>query len=325
MKRVHACAVVALCALMLSITITAAQAQPYPNRSIQMIIPIPAGGGGDINGRILADELGKLLGQQIVVTNKPGASDTLGTDALAKSRKDGYTLGYTDSAALVYSRISLPGPLPYDVDKDFDHLGLHAFYPIAIAVRADAPWKTFGELAEYAKQNPGKLRVSTAGVGSASNFNVQIVQSLTGAEFTHVPFKGGEAVVTALLGGHVEVSFDIVGKWMAHVDAGKVRLLLVSQKVPSLPKLPTITELGYKRGLLTGWFGMSGPAGMPDEVRKVLIPAVEKAVKSPEGKAKIEKLNYVVEYRSPAEMRKQIKDDYETANAIAERLGLKNK
>ncbi len=325
MKRVHACAVVVLCALMLSIAITAAYAQPYPNRSIQMIIPIPAGGGGDINGRILADELGKLLGQQIVVTNKPGASDTLGTDALAKSKKDGYTLGYTDSAALVYSRISLPGPLPYDTDKDFDHLGLHAFYPIAIAVRADAPWKTFGDLAEYAKQNPGKLRVSTAGVGSASNFNVQIVQSLTGAEFTHVPFKGGEAVVTALLGGHVEVSFDIVGKWMAHVDAGKVRLLLVSQKVPSLPKLPTITELGYKRGLLTGWFGMSGPAGMPDEVRKILIPAVEKAVKSPEGKAKIEKLNYVVEYRSPAEMRKQIKDDYETANAIAERLGLKNK
>ena len=309
----------------LSLAVTMVHAQHYPNRAIQMIIPIPAGGGGDVNGRILADELGKLLGQQIVVSNKPGASDTLGTDALAKSKKDGYTLGYTDSAALVYSRISLPGPLPYDVDKDFDHLGLHAFYPIAIAVRADSLWKTFGELAEYAKNNPAKLRVSTAGVGSASNFNVQIVQSLTGAEFTHVPFKGGEAVVTALLGGHVEVSFDIVGKWMPHVDAGKVRLLLVSQKVPTLPKIPTITELGYKRGLLTGWFGMSGPAGMPEEVKKVLIPAVEKAVKNPEGKAKIEKLHYVVEYKSPAEMRKQIKDDYETANEIAIKLGLKNK
>jgi tripartite-type tricarboxylate transporter receptor subunit TctC len=113
---------------------------------------------------------------------------TLGMDALAKSKKDGYTLGYTDSAAMVYSRISLPGPLPYDPDKDFDHLGLHAFYPIAVAVRADSPWKTFGELVE-------------------------------------------------------------------------VRLLLVSQKVPSLPKIPTITELGYNRSLLTGWFGMSGPAG----------------------------------------------------------------
>ena len=324
MKRLMVIAAAVTSVFFLSLTVTAVHAQSYPNRSIQMIIPIPAGGGGDVNGRILADELGRLLGQQIIVTNKPGASDTLGTDALAKSKKDGYTLGYTDSAAMVYSRISLPGPLPYDPDKDFDHLGLHAFYPIAVAVRADSPWKTFGELVEYAKKNPGKLRVSTAGVGSVSNFNVQIIQSLTGAEFIHVPFKGGEAVVTALLGGHVEVSFDIVGKWVPHVDAGKVRLLLVSQKVPSLPKIPTITELGYKRGLLTGWFGMSGPAGMPEEVKKLLVPAVEKAVKNPEGKAKIDKLGYVVEYKSPAEMKKQIKDDYETANAIAAKLGLRN-
>src|SRR5512136_1029393 len=112
MKRVHVLVVVAVCTLMLSVTITAAHAQTYPNRSIQMIIPIPAGGGGDVNGRILVDELGKILGQQIIVTNKPGASDTLGTDALAKSKKDGYTLGYSDAAAMVYSRISLPGPLP---------------------------------------------------------------------------------------------------------------------------------------------------------------------------------------------------------------------
>ena len=311
--------------ILLTLTATAVHAQPYPNRTIQMIIPIPAGGAGDINGRILVDELGKLLGQQIVVTNKPGASDTLGTDALAKSKKDGYTLGYSDAAAMVYSRISLPGPLPYDPEKDFDDLGLHAFYPIAVAVRADSPWKTFGELVEYAKNNPEKLRVSTAGVGSTSNFNVQIIQSLTGAQFTHVPFKGGEAVVTALLGGHVEVSFDIVGKWVPHVDAGKVRLLLVSRKVPSLPKLPTIAELGYKRDLLSGWFAMFGPAGMPEEVKKVLVPAVEKAIKNPEGKAKIEKLGFVVEYKSPAELKKQIKDDYETASAIASKLGLRNK
>jgi tripartite-type tricarboxylate transporter receptor subunit TctC len=323
MKRLVVVATAVASVFLLSLTATAVHAQSYPNHVIQMIIPIPAGGGGDINGRILADELGKILGQQIIVTNKPGASDTFGMDALAKSKKDGYTLGYSDSAAMVYSRLTLPDALPYDPDKDFDHLGLHAFYPIAVAVRADSPWKTFSELVDYAKKNPGKLRVSTAGVGSASNFNVQIVQSLTGAEFTHVPFKGGEAVTTALLGGHVEVSFDIVGKFAPHVEAGKLRLLLVSQKVPSLPKLPTITELGYKRGLLTGWFGMSGPAGMPEEVKRVLIPAIEKSVKNPEAKSKIEKLWYVVDYRPPAEMRKLIKDDYETASVIAVKLGLR--
>jgi len=311
--------------LLFSLAATVVHAQPYPNHSIQLIIPIPAGGGGDVNGRILVDELTKVLGQQIVVTNKPGASDTMGTDALAKSKKDGYTLGYTSSAAMVYSRVINPQSVPYDPVKDFDPLALHTFFPLSVAVQASSPWKTFNELVDYAKKNPGKLRVSTAGVGSTSNFDVEIVQSLTGAQFTHVPFKGGEAVVTALLGGHVEVSFDIVGKFVPHVDAGKLRLLLVSRKVPSLPNLPTITELGYKRDLLSGWHAMFGPAGMPEDVKKVLVPAIEKAAKHPEGKAKIEKLGYVVEYKSPADLRKLIIDDYETANGIAQKLGLQNK
>ncbi len=323
MKRITAIVTTVTLIFLLNLTATAVHAQSYPNRTIQLIISIPAGGGGDITGRILADELGKLIGQQIIVSNKGGASSTLGTDQLAKSKNDGYTLGYTDSAAMVYSRLILPEPPPYDPVKDFDHLGLHAFFPISVAVKTDSPWTTFNELVDYAKKNPGKLRVSTAGVGTTSNFDVQIVQSLTGAQFTLVPFKGGEAVVTALLGGHVEVSFDIVGKFTPHVDAGKLRLLLVTRKVPGLPKVPTITELGYKRDLLTGFFGMSGPAGMPEEVKKALIPAIEKAVKYPEGKAKIEKLGYVVEYRTPAEMRKQIIEDYESASVVAAALGLK--
>ncbi len=159
-------------------------------------------------------------------------------------------------------------------------------------------------------------------MGSTSNFDVEITQSLTGAQFTHVPFKGGEAVVTALLGGHVEVSYDIVGKFKPHVEAGKLRLLLVSRKISFLPNIPTITELGYKRELLSGWHGMFGPSGMPEEAKRVLIPAIEKAVKQPEAKAKIEKLGYVVEYKSPEEQKKLIINDYETAKAIAVRLGL---
>lgn len=297
-------------------------AQPYPNKPIQLIMPIPAGGGGDVNGRIMLDDLTKILGQQIIVSNKPGASDTLGTDALAKSRNDGYTLGYTSSAAMVYSRVTNPESVPYDAIKDFDPLALHTFFPLAVAVQASSPWKTFKDLVDYAKKNPGKLRVSTAGVGSTSNFDVEIVQSLTGAQFTHVPFKGGEAVVTALLGGHVEVSFDIVGKFMPHVEAGKLRLLLVSRKVSRIPKLPTIRELGYSRDLLSGWHAMFGPAGLPEDVKKVLVPAIEKAMKQPGGKGKIENLGYVVEYKSPEELRKLIIDDYETAKAIAVKLGL---
>jgi len=306
----------------ISVGIPTAQAQPYPSRPIQLIIPIPAGGGGDVNGRLLVDELTKILGQQITVVNKPGASDTLGTDALAKSKKDGYTLGYTSSAAMVFARVTNPQSVPYDPVKDFDPLGSHTFFPLCVAVQAGSPWKTFNDLIDYAKKNPGKLRVSTAGVGSTANFDVEITRTLTGAEFTHVPFKGGEAVVTALLGGHVEVSYDIVGKFMPHVEAGKVRILLVSRKITFLPDIPTITELGYKRELLSGWHGMFGPAGLPEDVKKVLIPAVEKAVKQPETKAKIEKVGYAVEYKSPEEQRRLMINDYETAKTIAVKLGL---
>jgi len=322
MKRltVAACVVMSLC--LLSVATVMVHAQPFPNKPIQMIISNPAGGGGDVNARIMAVDVEKILGQQLIATNKPGASDTIGTDALAKSKKDGYTLGYTSSAAMVYARVTEPTGVPYDPVKDFDPLGLHTFFPLAVAVQASSPWKTFNELVDYAKKNPGTLRVSTAGMGSTANFNVEITQSLTGAQFTHVPFKGGEAVVTALLGGHVEVTYDIVGKFMPHVEAGKLRLLLVSRKVSSLPNLPTIRELGYGRDLLSGWHAMFGPAGLPEDVKKVLIPAIEKGMKHPDGKGKIEKMGYVVEYKSPEELRRLIIDDYETAKAIATKLGL---
>jgi tripartite-type tricarboxylate transporter receptor subunit TctC len=323
MKRLMIAACIILISFcLLGLTGAMVHAQPYPNKPVQMIISNPAGGGGDVNGRIMLDDLAKILGQQIIAVNKPGASDTVGTDALANSKKDGYTLGYTSSAAMVYSRVTNPESVPYDPVKDFDPLALHTFFPLSVAVQASSPWKTFNELVDYAKKNPGKLRVSTAGMGSTANFNVEITQSLTGAQFTHVPFKGGEAVVTALLGGHVEVSFDIVGKFMPHVEGGKLRLLLVSRKVSSLPNLPTIKELGYSRDLLSGWHAMFGPAGLPEDVKKVLVPAIEKAMKQPGGKGRIENLGYVVEYKSPEELRKLIIDDYETAKAIGVKLGL---
>jgi tripartite-type tricarboxylate transporter receptor subunit TctC len=172
-------------------------ADNYPSRPVQMIISIPAGGGGDVNARIFLEEFAKTLGQPVIPTNKPGASDTVGADALAKSKNDGYTI----AAAMVYFRLTNPDAVHYDPLKDFDALALHTLFPLSVAVRADSPWKTFKELVEYAKQNPGKLRVSTAGVESVSNFNVQLTQSLTGASFNHIPFKGGRGCRDCFAGG----------------------------------------------------------------------------------------------------------------------------
>lgn len=302
------------------------RAQPYPNRPIQLIIPSSSGSILGITGRLLGDEIGKILGTQLIAVEKPGAGFTLGTDFVAKSKKDGYTLAYITQAAVVYARVLNPEAVPYDPDKDLEPLGLHLFFPIGVAVEAKSPWKTFNELLDYAKKNPGKLSVSTPGIGSLSHFNLEIIQSLTGAQFTHVPFKGGASVITALLGGHVDMTCDAFpGKILPHVESGKMRVLLLTDKLSEFPNVPTITELGYKQELISTWFAMYGPAGMPDEVKKVLIPAIEKAIKNPELKAKIEKMQFVVSYRSPAELKKLAAEEYERALAIANKVGLRKK
>ncbi len=300
-------------------------AQAYPARPIQLIIPNVPGSIMDINARMLGEELGKILGTQIIPMNKPGAGTLLGTEAVAKAKKDGYTMGYLSGGALVYSRILNPETVHFDVDKDLEPLGLHIVIPMALAVRADSPWKTFGELVDYAKKNPGKLRVDTMGIGTASHFNLEIIQSLTGTQFTHVPFKGGEAVITALLGGHVEMTFDAMNKMVPHVESGKFRVLLLTNKMAGFPNIPTMTELGYKKDLIPSWFAMYAPGGMPDDVNRVLVPAVEKAIKNPELKAKTEKLYFAVDYRSPAQLRKMVAGEYEQALVIAKSIGLGKK
>ncbi len=297
-------------------------AQPYPSRPIQMVIPLVPGSAMDVNGRLLAEEMAKIMGAQIVPINKPGASLTLGTDIVAKSKKDGYTIAYTGSAAVVYARILDPAAVPYDPINDLEPLGVHCFTPLAGAVQESAPWKTFPELIEFARKNPGKVRVATYGQGSVDHFNLEIIRSVTGAEFTHIPFKGGQSVLTALLGGHVEVIFHAFSQVMPFVESKKMRILLTTKKISDFPNLSTLPDFGHKQELLSAWFALYGPAGMPEDVKKVLTRGIETAVKNPELKAKIEKMGFVVDYKSPAELKKQMAEDYEKALTIAKKVGL---
>jgi len=296
-------------------------AQPYPNRPIQLLTPGTPGLMQDVTCRLLGEEVGKLLNAQVVVMNKPGASMTLATDAVARSKKDGYTILYASATPFVYAPATNPKVVPYDPLKDLEPLGGEAVFPFTVTVQEGAAWKTFPELVDYAKKNPGKLRVATPGPGSTDNFNVQIVQALTGAQFTHVPMASGPAI--ALLGGHVELTFGPITESSQYVKAGKLKLLLLSNKLAQFPNVPTIREFGYKQDLIRGWFAFFAPAGIPDEVKKVLVPAIEKAFKNPELKAKIEKLEFSVDYKSPAEFKKMLAEEYEIANGIATRMGLR--
>jgi tripartite-type tricarboxylate transporter receptor subunit TctC len=306
----------------LGIGATALQAQPYPNYPIQIVVPNDPGSAGDTAARAFSEELSKTLKVPAVVLNKPGASSTLGTDFVVKSKKDGYTILYANTSAVVYARASNPETVPYDPAKDLEPLGLHCLLTLTVTVREDAPWKTFNEMIDYAKKNPGSVRFGIHGQGTIDHFNLELIKAWTGAQFNVIPFKGTAATTTALLGGHVDATVIVNSLVSPHVNAGKLRMLLLTGKMREYPNVPMITELGYSRNLLSAWFAWFGPAGISEEAKKVLIPAIEKTTKIPELTQKIEKLGLIVDYKSPEELKKTMMSDYETARALALKLGL---
>jgi len=305
--------------LALGLKISFVQAQTYPSRTITLVIPMGPGAAMDGVGRILADELGKILNQPVIVMNKPGASTTLGTDFVVKSKKDGYTFLLANTSSVIYSKIADPKLVPYDSLKDLEPLGLYCFFPFVLAVRSDAPWQTFGDLVDHAKKNPEKVRVCTAGQMSTGHFGLEIIQHMTGARFTHIPHKGNNELF--LLGGNVEALFNAATLSIPHMEAGKMRFLLFSKKMVKYPKVPTITELGYKEDVPSAWLAFFAPAGVPEEVKKALVPAIEKVTNNSEIKAKIENMGFIVDYKSPIELKKLLEKEYTGANEVAVRIG----
>jgi tripartite-type tricarboxylate transporter receptor subunit TctC len=297
-------------------------AQSYPNQAINLVIPLAPGDAADVAGRTMGEEISKTLKVPIVIVNRPGGGMTIGTDSVVKAKKDGYTILLTTNAALVSNRILNPETASYDALKDLTPLGLSTRTPILIAVRHDAPYKSFGELVEFSKKNPGKVRVGTVGPGSAGHLNVEMVNSLTGAGLTVVPFKGGAPGITAILGGHVEgVAFSL-GALSSHLKSGALRGAVISTQFPDHPEIPTLPQLGYRQNLLGVWFGLFAPAGVSSEVTKVLVPAIEKAVKEPSVATKLLSLGIVQEYQPPEKLVTEIREEHRIVEEIAKKAGL---
>ena len=297
----------------ISIEVPTLQAQPYPSHPIQLVIPSAPGDGTDIAARLFAEELTKVLRVPVVPFNKPGASATLGTDLVVKSKKDGYTLLYANASAVVYARASDPDVVPYDPVKDLEPLGFHTFFPTVTCLRTEAQWKDFLEFREYAKKNPGKISYATRGTNTIDHVQWEMIKAIVGVEMTPVPFKGVGAMTTALLGGHVDAASSPLGIFES--QSGKARGLLLSLSVPDFPNIPTLQQLGYKRGIPSPWTALFAPIGITEEVKKVLIPAIEKAIKTPDLMSKMEKMRYVPGYKPPAELKSLMVDDYESALA----------
>jgi tripartite-type tricarboxylate transporter receptor subunit TctC len=296
--------------------------QTYPTTAISLVIPLAPGDASDVAGRIMADELTKLLKVPVVVVNKPGAGGALGTNSVVTARKDGYTLLIANNAALIYNRVLTPESATYDPFKDLTPLGLATRTPILIAIRQDAPYKNFNEMVEFAKKHPGNVRLGTAGAGSVGHFTVEIINALTGADLTMVPFKGAAPGITALLGGHVEGVVLALGALSSHLKSGTLRGVVISSKFPEFADIPTLTELGYRQNLLGVWLGFFAPAGVPPEVTKSLIPAVEKAVKNPAVGSKLTGLGMVQDYAPPDKLLSEIRQEHRTVEEIAKKAGL---
>jgi tripartite-type tricarboxylate transporter receptor subunit TctC len=270
----------------------------------------------------MAEELSKLLKVSVTTLNKPGGGLTIGTDAVVKAKKDGYTILLTSNTALIAGRILNPETVVYDSFKDLTPLGMATRTPVMFAVRSDAPHKSFSEIVEFSKKNPGKIRVGTAGVGTAGHFALELINSLTGASMTMVPFKGASPGATALLGGHLEAAILAIGTLSGHLQSGQVRGLIVSSKSPIFPDVPMLTQLGYRQNVHGVWYAFFAPAGVSKEITAALVPAVEKAVKDPGIVAKLGPLGMVQDYAPPEKLVAEMREEYQAVQEIAKKAGL---
>lgn len=297
-------------------------AQGYPKQPINLIIPLAPGDATDVAGRTIGEGISRLLKVPVVAVNKPGAGGTIGTDSAVKAAKDGYTILITNNASLVFNRILTPDAVPYDPFKDLTPLGMAVRTPIVLAVNSNVPFKNFAEMVEYGKKNPGNVRVGTVGPGSVGHFTVEIINSLTGADMTMIPFKGAGPAVTAALGGHIEGAAAAQGVVAEHLKAGTMRGIVASTRMPEFPQIPTLTQLSYKQNLLGVWSAFFAPAGVPGEASRTLIAALEKVVKDPAVVSRLGNLGMVADYEPPDKLIAEIREEHRAVEQIAKKAGL---
>jgi tripartite-type tricarboxylate transporter receptor subunit TctC len=296
------------------------QAQTYPSRSIQLVIAMAPGDIQDIMGRAISFELSKVLKTPVIPLNKPGGSGTVAGDVVAKGKKDGYSILCGNPN--VYNVHAMdPEGVPYNPFQDLEPLCSVASVPFTVAVNADSPWKSFHDLVDYIQKNPGKVRGSSAGVGSTAHFCYEIIRSETRATITMVPFKGGSPAIMALLGGHVEVTAVPTGLLSPHIKAGKIRALLNSHKVSEFPDVPTLVQLGYKRDLHSNRVIMFVPTGVPDSVKNVLASALEESIKSANVVKAIHDLGLIEDYKPAEEFKKMMIEEYEMVKGFFKAAG----
>ena len=318
-------------------TTMAAHAQTdYPTKPVKLIVPFPAGGTSDIMGRMIADELSKALKQPFVVENIGGAGGVIGAERAAKATPDGYTLVLSGVGQNAVAH-GLNPKLGYDSNKDFIHITQIHSGPNVLVVHPDTPFKTFQELVDYGKANPGKLNYGYTHAASghmAMELLKQTVGTCTGAKGSQsckglymvgIPYRGGGPMMTDILGGQIPMMFINQDVALPHVKAGKLRALAVSsvQRNPLYPDVPTIAESGYPGFSALSWSGLSAPKGTPKAIVDKLEAAAVKAMQSPAIKARMESQGFVVPALGSADYTQFVQKEVDRWTRVIKIAGIK--
>ena len=266
--------------LLVCVFATGAAAQ-YPDKPIKLIVPQAAGSATDTVARILGAELGKELGQQIVIDNRPGGALTLGLDLTAKSDADGYTICMGPIGALAINR-HMVAKLPYDIERDLQPIALVTRGHLLLAVSPTLPFKSVQEIIDYAKQNPGKLLNASSSNGSPGHVGGELFKYMSGTDIVHVPYRGGAAAINDLIAGRVHLMFESLNSIAPHAKSGTVRPIAVSgaRRSPGFPDLPTVAEAGVPGYEAPTWSGVIAPAGVPRPIIDRLNAGINKAIES---------------------------------------------
>jgi len=260
-----------------------ASAQDYPAKPVRIVVPYSAGGNADILGRTLAQKLGDALKQPFVVENRAGANGGIGTDFVAKSVPDGYTLLVTASGPITVNP-TLYKSVPYDALKDFAPISECAVYQYVLVTLATSPWKTIADIVAAARAKPGAVSYGSTGVGGGNHLSGELFALATGSQLTHVPYKGSAPALADLLGGQLSMMFDTVITSVPQIRAGKLRAFAVSsgKRASSLPDVPTMQEAGIKGFDISQWQGFLAPAGTPKAIVDRLNAETLRAMHAPD-------------------------------------------
>jgi tripartite-type tricarboxylate transporter receptor subunit TctC len=296
--------------------------QPYPSRAVRVVVPYPPGGGNDIIGRIVAEDLGKRLGQQALVDNRPGGSTSIGAEIVARSVPDGYTLLITSHTT--YALLpNLRPKLPYDPQRDFEPVSLLATQSFALAVHPSLPVNNVRQVIALAKSRPGQLTFSSAGAGTGTHFSGEQFKVLAKLDMLHVPYKGGNTAVTAVLSGETTMTFGSLSALSPFVTTKKLRVIAVTsaKRSPLDPKIPTIAESGLPGYEMTPWYGLTAPKGTPQVIVERLNTTVVSALQSRDMQDRMMRVGYEPEGSTPAQLAAHIKAELARYGKLIKAIG----